>query len=310
MACRDHTAGTDKPRNTMNLRRAQRIAAALIFLAAAAPARPQTIAPAASPASPIPDIASLMHQVLENQNRLDKIRENYACRDTRQVQSLDKHGRLKKTTTSVYQISFLGSHEIRRLVEKDGRPLSPNEQKKEDDRIRKQVEKYVREQQKEENKRVERTRKAELTIQDFLEADRFDNPRRERLEGRDVFAFDFEANPAFHAKKRVEKLAQSLTGTIWIDAEAHEVVRLEARFAKSFKIGWGLVGSVHPGTAVTFRQTLVHNQVWLPTYVQAHVSARALFFGVNQNEIHRYTDYRRFHVTSSSATFPPIQPKQ
>jgi hypothetical protein len=295
----------------MNLHRTQRIAAALILLAAAAPARAQTAAtPAASPATPIPDIATLMHQVLENQNQLDKIRENYACRDAREVKDLDKHGRIKKTTMTVYEISFLGSHEIQRLVEKDGQPLSPKEQQKEDDRIRKQVEKYEREQQKDENKQAEQTRKAELSIQNFLEADRFVNPRRERLEGREVIVFDFEANPAFHAKSRVEKLAQSLVGTIWIDAQAHEVVRLEARFAKSFKIGWGLVASVHPGTAVAFKQTLVNNQVWLPTYVQAHVNARALFFGVNQNEIDRYTDYRRFHVKSSSATFPPKQPKQ
>lgn len=292
----------------MNFGRTQRIAAALILLAVAAPARAQTASPAASPAAPIPDIGTLMHQVLENQNQLDKIRENYACRNIRHVQKLDKHGRVKKTTTSVYQISFLGSHEIQRLIERDGRPLSSKAQKKEDKRIRKQVEKYERERQKDKNKQAERTRKAELSIQNFLEADRFGNPRRERLEGREVIAFDFEANPAFHAKSRVEKLAQSLTGTIWIDAQAHEVVRLEARFAKSFKIGWGLVASVHPGTAVAFRQTLINNQVWLPTYVQAHVRARAFFFGVNQNQIDRYTDYRRFHVKSSSATFPPKQP--
>ena len=289
----------------MNLRRTSLVAAVAILLTASAPARAQTAAPAVSPAAPIPDISTLMHQVLENQNQVDKMRENYACRDTRQVEELDKHGRVKKTTTSVYQVSFLGHMEIQRLVERDGQPLSPDAQKKEDDRIRKKIEKYEREQQKDKAKEAEREEKAEVSIQDVLHADRFFHPRREALDGRQVIAFDFEANPGFHARSQVQKVVQSLAGTIWIDAQAHEVVRLDARFAKNFKVGWGLVASVHRGTAVAFRQTLVGNQVWLPTYVQAHVSARALFFGVNQNEIDRYTDYRQFHVKSSSATFPP-----
>jgi hypothetical protein len=288
----------------MKLRRVSFLIAAAIFLVATVPAFAQKAAPPTSPEStPIPDISTLMQQVLENQNQVDKIRENYACRDARQVEELDKHGRAKKTTNSVYQISFFGSHQIQRLIEKDGQPLSAKEQKKEDDRIRKQVEKYEKEQQR--GKEAEQREKAEVTIQDFLEADRFFNPRRERIEGRNVIAFDFEPNPAFKAKSLTQKLAQSLVGTIWIDAQAHEVVRLNARFTKNWKLGWGLVASVHPGTAVAFEQTLVHNEVWLPTYVEAHVSARALFLRVNQNETDRYSDYQRFQVQSSSKLFPP-----
>jgi hypothetical protein len=288
----------------MTLRRTSLIAAAIFLFAAAVPAYAQTGAPAASPESAaIPDISTLMHQVLENQNQVDKIRENYACRDARQIEELDKHGRVKKTTNSVYQISFFGSHQIQRLIEKDGQPLSAKEQEKEDGRIRKLVEKFEKDQQS--GKEAERRERAEVTIQDLLEADRFSDPRRERMDGRDVIAFDFEANPAFKAKSLTQKLAQALVGTIWIDAQAHEVVRLDARFAKNLKFGWGLVASVHRGTAVAFEQTLVHNEVWLPTYAEVHVSARALFFGVNQNETDRYSDYKKFHVQSSSTLFPP-----
>jgi hypothetical protein len=280
------------------------IVAAIFLFATTVPALGQTTATVPSADSaPIPDISTLMHQVLENQNQVDRLRENYACREARQIEDLDKHGRVKKTTASVYQISFFGGHQIHRLIEKDGQPLSPDAQEKEDDRIRKQVEKYEKEQQS--DKEAERREKSELTIQDFLEADRFFNPRRERIDGRDVIAFDFEANPDFKAKSLTQKLAQSLVGTIWIDAQAHEVARLNARFTKNLKVGWGLMASVHPGTAVAYEQTLVHNEVWLPTYAEVHVSARALFLGINQNEIDRYSNYQRFQVQSSSKLFPP-----
>jgi hypothetical protein len=290
----------------MKFSRTSLIATAAILLATTAPARGQTTASSPSTAMPAVDVATLMHQVLENQNQIDKLRENYACRDTRVVEALDKHGHVQKTTTSVYQISFFGGHQIQRLIEKNGQPLVPKARKKEDERIRKAIEKYEREQRS--GKQIERRKKAEVTIQDFLKADRFFHRRRETIDGRQVIAFDFEANPEFKAKTSVEKVAQSLAGTIWIDAEAHEVVRLEARFARSFKIGWGLVASVHRGTAVAFEQTLVHNQIWLPTFAQSHVSVRALFFHLRQNQIDRYSDYRQFHVQSSSTPFPPKQP--
>jgi hypothetical protein len=299
----------------MNPRRISLLFAAAVLLAAAAaraqnpqPApRQQAASASAQPASqPIPDISTLMQQLIENQDRVDKLREDYACRDARIVQKLDKHGRVEKTTTYVYQVSFFDGHQIQRLIEKNGQPLSAKAQKKEDNRIRKEIEKYARDRKS--GKQARQRKKAEVGIQDFLKADRFYHPRREQLDGRSVIAFDFEANPEFKAKSRAEKVAQSLAGTIWIDATAHEVVRLDARFAKSYKVGWGLVASVHRGTAIAIRQTLVHNQVWLPTYVQARVSARALFFHVRQAETDRYTNYRRFHVRSTSHPFPPEQP--
>jgi hypothetical protein len=290
----------------MKFRRSSLLATAAILLATTALARGQTTDSSPSAPTPAADVATLMHQVLENQNQIDKLRENYACRDTREVEALDKHGHVQKTTKSVYQISFFGGHQIQRLIRINGEPLDPKAQKKEDERIRKAIGKYEREQNS--GKQIEQRKKAELTIQDFLKADRFSHRRRETIDGRQVIAFDFEANPAFKAKTRVEKVAQSLAGTIWIDAEAHEVVRLEARFAKSFKVGWGLVASVHRGTAVAFEQTLVHNQIWLPTYAESHVSVRALFFHLRQNQTDRYSDYRQFHVQSSSTPFPPRRP--
>ena len=249
-----------------------------------------------------------MQEVLANQDKLDKIQENYACKDKRTEEKLDKHGNVKKTTTYVYQVSFLGPNEIDRLIEKNGKALNADEQKKEDERIAKDVEKYEKEEANASAKQKEQDR-ATIQIQDFLRADRFYNPRRERRAGEDLIAFDFAANPAFHARTLMQKVAQSLIGTIWIDEKAHDVAELDAHFEKNVKIGGGLVASLHKGSAVQFVQTFVHNQVWLPTYISVHISARALLFvGVNLEQTDRYSDYKEFHVSSRSVVAPPTHP--
>jgi len=249
-----------------------------------------------------------MEEVLANQDKVDKIQENYACDDTRIEEKLDKHGNVKKTTTYVYQVSFIGPNEIDRLIEKNGNALSAGEQKKEDERIAKQVKKLDKEDADTAAKQKKRDQTA-ITIQDFLHADRFYNPRRERRADEDLIAFDFAANPAFHAKTLAQKAAQALTGTIWIDEKAHDVAELDAHFEKNLKVGGGLLASLHKGSAVRFVQTFVHNQVWLPTYISVHISARALLFvGLNENQTDQYSAYKEFRVTSHSTIAPPAHP--
>ena len=132
------------------------------------------------------------------------------------------------------------------------------------------------------------------------------NPRRERFRGQDVLVFDFEPNPDFKPHGLVERLAHSLAGVVWVDERAHDVARLGAYFADSVKIGGGLLASVQKGTSFIFEQAFVNNEVWLPTYEEAHIGARVLLVkGFHVSEITRYSDYRRFHVESLSTIAAP-----
>ncbi|MGH9447193.1 MAG: hypothetical protein ACRD3O_15875, partial [Terriglobia bacterium] len=192
-----------------------------------------------------------MNEVLANQNQIDKTREKYACLDTRELDTLGKHGNVKKKTTCVYQVSFPGGGEIQRLIEKNGKFLSAREQSKEDVRVRKQIAKIEKEAADEQSgKRKDRDA---ITVQDFIRADRFFNPRRERVAGRSLIAFDFERNPHFKPRTLYQKLAQALAGTVWIDPQAREVTSLEAHFSSNMKIYGGLL-SVHRGSAVLVQQ--------------------------------------------------------
>jgi len=261
-------------------------------------ATPKAIAAHAPDDQQIPPIDELMKQVLANQDQMDRLRENYACDDTRTVDTLDKHGRIKKTETDVLQISYLGSLELQRIIEKDGKPLSADALKKEDARIAKEIENY---QKKGSTADARRKSQAAVTVQAFIRADRFVNPRREESAGEQLIAFDFAPNPEYKAVTLPEKLAQALEGTIWIDAHAHEVARLEAHLAKTVKLAGGLIGSLRKGSSVSVVQDFIGHEVWLPTYVSVHINARALLlFGLNEDQTDRYSAYKKFHVATHS----------
>lgn len=148
------------------------------------------------------------------------------------------------------------------------------------------------------------------------------NPRRERFRGQDVLVFDFEPNPDFKAHKLVEKVVQKLAGVVWIDEKAHDVARLEAYFVGDMKFGGGLVANLQKGTSFVLEQAFINNEVWLPTYNEAHLGARFLLVkGIKFNEVTRYSDYKRFNVetlatvgkpkgAAESPADPPAKPPQ
>jgi len=146
----------------------------------------------------------------------------------------------------------------------------------------------------------------DVGIETFLRACEFVNPRRERFRGQDVLVFDFEPNPEFKPHKLVEKVVHELAGVVWIDEKAHDVARLEAYFVGDFRFGGGVIANLQKGTSFVFEQAYINNEVWLPTYEEAHVGVRVLLVkAFKVNEVTRYSDYRKFNVESIASIAKP-----
>ena len=218
---------------------------------------------------PIPDPATLMKQVEDHQRKLDKTRENYTYREIVVTRELDKNGGVKKTESEEDEVFFVNSHEIDRKVKKNGKELSPDEQKKEMDRITKEIDKA------EKTPPGQSTDKNDVSISKLLTIMKVSNPRRVLLDGRSTFTFDFVGDPHAQTHGMAENASKKLSGTIWIDEQDREVRRLIARFDDNFHVGFGLF-SVGKGSNFTFDQKLVNNELWLPTTGQAHIVAHAI----------------------------------
>jgi hypothetical protein len=260
----------------------------------------------------LPDLKALFKEIDENQKAIDKIKENYTGTRTEEETEFESDGRVKKRELKEYTFFYLNGEEVSTLTKKEGKPLSEEEAKKENEKTQKQI----KELQKNEAKKEAKEEKAkeegkkdendEPGVEVFLRASQFVNPRRERFRGQDVLVFDFEPNPEFKAHKLVEKVVQKLAGVVWIDEQAHDVARLEAYFTGDMKFAGGLLANLQKGTSFVFEQAYVNNEVWLPTYMEAHVGVRVLLVkGFKVNEVTHYSDYRKFNVETLSTIAKP-----
>ena len=254
---------------------------------------------------PLPDIPSLLKELQANEDRVENILDNYTYTQTNTTRELGKDGVLRAAESETYQLSFYKGYRIRRLVAKNGEPLSPEEQTKED----KQAQKSVAEIEKEVAKKEARLAKQSAagapaddnqrpSIAEVLRASNLLNPRRERFRGRDVIVFDFEPNPNFDYKnaKSFLKFFGKTAGVMWIDAEDKQVARLEAVLADNFKIGGGLLANLQKGAYFTVENERINNEIWLPRSMEINLSAKVLLLkSISVNQLINYGDYQKFN---------------
>ena len=290
------------------------------FVPGPPPAPPTSSAPAMTEEKaaerPLPDIRTLMHDVETNQRAAEAIEKDYLYRSLVTEQRLDSHGGLKKTETMEYEVFWANGVPVGRLVKKNGQELTPDEQKKESERIDKDSEKAKERRQKadEEGKESDARGHELMTASRALELGSFTNPRRVQLNGRDTIVADYAGDPKAKTRTRFEEVVRDMMGTVWVDETDRVLVKAEGHFVNNFKIGGGLLANIQKGTSFSMEQRKVNGEVWLPARFEGQGSARALLFlGFNGHVEAIESDYRKFKATSTivpveSSTAPESTP--
>jgi hypothetical protein len=302
----------------MNPRQTVPFAALLLGLAAmpsasrAAQNTAQTSVESA-PARPLPDIPTLMHQVESRQRLAETVQKDYLYRESTRVDDLDGHGAVKKSETRDFDVFWIEGVPVRKLVRKDGKDLSPDDLKKESERIDKEVAKARERRAKADadGKETDAHGHDEVTVSRMLELGAFTNPRRESVRGRDTIAVDFTGDPKAKTRNAGESAIHDMAGTVWIDEADQSIARVDGRFVNPFKIGGGLLVNVHKDTTFSLRNRKVNDEVWLPESLEAHGQARImLFMNVNGSVQVQDGDYRKFKATSTILPATPVEPEQ
>jgi hypothetical protein len=259
--------------------------ALLVSLACVAPSTFGASEPAA-----LPDAATMLREVEAHQKQLDKVRENYTFRAVQTTRQLDSSGNTKKVETEEHEVFFVNGHRVQKLVRKDGKDLNPDQARKEQDRVNKEVLKITKPGYSDPDK-------DEITVSRLLQIVTFSRPRRVPLNGRDTIAFDFAGDPHAKTHGRDEQALKKVSGTIWVDEADREVSRMSATLDENYHVGFGLLASVAKGSNMVFDQGLIRNEAWLPTAIALHLQARAFLVAGFRAEIDiRFDQYKKFQT--------------
>jgi len=251
-------------------------------------------------AQAIPDIETLLRDVQANQHKMDDIRENYTFHRTITEEDLDEKGAVVKTTVTEREFFFVNGRGIGRLVKKNGVPLTPQEDKKEDARVKGVVETAMKTAPK-----PRRGRGPAGLIGQLLPMVTISNPRRISFHGRSTLAFDFVGDPHAKGKGTEENAAKKMAGSIWFDEKDRQVARIEVHFYDNFRIGGGLLASIQKGSTIEVEQAPIGDGLWMQTSNDEHVNARIVVKNFRQNVHTKNTDFKKFNVDVLQQISPP-----
>jgi hypothetical protein len=91
-----------------------------------------------------------------------------------------------------------------------------------------------------------------------------------------LVVLDFKPNPNWSPPDIEAEPLTGLEGRVWIDARARRVVRLEGDLFHAINIGWGVVAHIYPGGTVLLQQTKVAGDRWIVSHIVEQLTVRAL----------------------------------
>lgn len=228
-------------------------------------------APAAN--APLPNPTELLNRALANEKKIAAEQERYDCMVADQAIETDKNGNVKKTVSEVKEQFFVNGIAIERTIQKNGKDLSPDELKKQDDRVMKETLKYSNQ-----TTAQKETDKQNQQIEDVLEAMMLVNGRRRIENGRSILDYDIVPNPHFHAKNLNQRFATVIQGTMSVDEQSGEVIDLNIKSVADLKIGGGVLADLHKGFWLHVHNHAQPDSVWLTDLAEGSGDARAALF--------------------------------
>jgi len=172
---------------------------------------------------------------------------------------------------------------VKRVISKNGRPLSDAEARVEDQRIQSLIH---------DPDKLARRRKD--SAQDDKNATELLNMLPEAFtwkvqsEDAEKITLHFEPNAGFNPPDMQSRVMGEMMGELVVDKEQNRIETIRGRLMQDVTIGWGFLGRLHAGGTFRVERREVMPRLWQITETHVHIEGKALFFkniGQQQDEV-------------------------
>ncbi len=238
-----------------------------------------------------------------SQDQLDWVRmQDYTWQARSLERHFDSHGKVASTKREAWETLILDGQPMRRDLERDGKPLSPEEQRAEQKKFDRETANLSKETPADKQRRTaeaEKRRKREFAF--LSEIPNLYDLKLEgeaTVDGRAVWVVSGAPRPGAVAKSRDAKVLLKVRGRLWIDKATYQWAKVEAETTGT--ISWGLfLARLDPGAKLVFEQAEVNSELWLPKRLFVSGSGRlGLVKRLVQDQEIQWSNYKKFSVDS------------
>ncbi len=240
----------------------------------------------ASAAPKTPDATTIIQRSVDAMHRDWQTSEHY----THLERDLESHG------SKTFQILMIEGSPYQKLTAVNGKPLSPGEAKKEEEKLRHEIASRCGESPSERQKRIakyqEDQKRDHEMMGELTKAFTFQVTGRQRLNGRQTWVLKATPKPGYQPPNLETKALTGMEGKLWIDTASFEWVRVEAHVVRPVSIE-GFLATVEPGTVFELVRAPAGNGFWAPVHFSDRSKARIVgLIGHSAHDDETYTNYR------------------
>lgn len=285
------------------------------------------------------DAGALIREVARSERAMQPRRLEYTW-TTREVRrDVNERGEVKGETVQVFETYPIKGEFARKLVSKDGVPVSPERAEKE---LRKAVEDIERADRESQKKAQEKSpagapspprsepdipafgftsgyaprrgfsgSEFSFAAWRFFRAAEFYAPRRERLNGRDVIVLDFRPRADFRPTDDIQKPYAKLAGRVWIDAADKALARLEAwpDPSLSSKKSAAAPAASAGNPSIVYEETRLPDGLWIQSLLRIRTAGhKDVFNGMSLDVSKEAGDFKRFSAEGEEKLNLPVKP--
>src|SRR5258708_4180855 len=219
---------------------------------------------------------------------------------------LDSNAKVQSIESKRWETTILYGEPFRRLLARNGKPLSAEEQGKEQLGRDKEPAKFEQETLDERTRRLAKLEKDRAKEREFLreipDVYNFRIVRDDQVDGHAVWVIAATPKPGYTPRHSDAKPLTKIKGELWVDKAEFQWVRLEAETIDTISFGW-ILARLNPGSRLVFEQTRVNNDLWLPKRELVRGSGRvALLKKIALEQEVTWSNYHKFQADSKVVT--------
>jgi len=206
---------------------------------------------------------------------------------------ITNHG---KRTDKSYEVVMIDGSPYHKLLAINGRQLTPAQTAAENTKLQREEARRQKETPGQRQRRIAQYRKQrhqdQMLMLEMVKAFDFKMVGEDTIDGRRCFELAATPRPDYRPPTRDTKVLKGMRGTMWIDEEQTQWVRVQAEVFRPVAFGLFFV-HVRPGTQFLLEQRPVQGNIWLPSHFYTKVNANVLFFSRQSTDDEAYSQYRK-----------------
>ena len=245
-----------------------------------------------------PDVNDLVRKAIDREVLHQRQLANYTWQQ--RTVSNETDGK-RKQQARLWDVFNVDGTSYRKLLEKDGKPLSEADARKEQGKMDKEIARRKNESASQRRKRVEAERKElEEGIkfrEEVMKAFAFRIEGEEKVNGYAAWRVAGDPRAGFQPKSREGKILNKIKGRIWIEKQSNEWLKFDVVTLDKITFG-GFIAAVQPGATMMAQQMRVNDELWHPEWFRLKLNARALWKKMNAEVEQTYRNFRKFQTES------------